>query len=87
MNNQGIGVRFAARTREFFYFEAFRSAFGSTQPYLQLIPADLSPWIKQQGRENEHCRGSVRLGPYLHFSFAFMAFTETTFICWIEENL
>ena len=63
------------KNKRIFFFEAFRSAFGSSQPYLQWIPAALSPWIKRPVRETEQCRGSVRLGSYLHLSFAFMAFT------------
>jgi hypothetical protein len=66
------------KNKGFLFFEAFSSALGSTQPFLQWVPAALSLWVERPERENEQCRGSVRLGPYLKFCYEFMAFAEAT---------
>jgi hypothetical protein len=39
------------RVKNFLFSTSSRSALGSTQPLIQLVPGALSPWVKRQGHE------------------------------------
>jgi hypothetical protein len=47
LDNRGVGVPVPVGSRIF----SSRPALGSTQPPIQWVPGDLSPWVKRPERE------------------------------------
>jgi hypothetical protein len=54
LDDQGVGVRFAVRGKNFYFSMSSRPVLRSTQPPIQWVPGTLSPEVKRQGHEADH---------------------------------
>jgi hypothetical protein len=54
LDSQGVGVRVPVGGKNFHFSMSSRLALGPTQPPIQWVSGDLSPWIRRLGREADH---------------------------------
>jgi hypothetical protein len=63
------GVRFMGKVRDFYLLHNSIQSLGPKKPFIQWVPAALSPRVKRPGRETEHSPSfivEVKNGGALH---------------------